>query len=317
LPIHLAKGSNLVAYGLVNPTYGSYPKQELVIQSEKEAINKNLIVCVLSVSTYLDETKSLTYAVKDGQDVLNMMNQQKAEYDTVITHTLYNKDVTLIKIDSMFRNISATEHDKVVFFLSGHGLLDDDLNFYFATYDIDFKNPKGKGLPFSTLQRYISNFTSPQELLLIDACQSGLADASKRLKDTSPSKPGITPIREHSFTGKGAEEMVSENEITLQNSFVLMRELFSDLSSNSGVETITAASGDSWALESSQWKNGAFTFVLKKALINFEADENKDGIISIKELKNYLLTEVEILTNGAQRATSRSANKGISWNIWE
>ena len=48
-----------------------------------------------------------------------------------------------------------------------------------------------------------------------------------------------------------------------------------------------------------------------------EADENKDGIISIKELKNYLLTEVEILTNGAQRATSRSANKGISWNIWE
>ncbi len=121
----------------------------------------------------------------------------------------------------------------------------------------------------------------------------------------------------NAFTSKGARVNTSSSNISLQNSFELMQELFSNFSNFSGTETITAASGDSWALESPQWKNGAFTFVLKKGLLNYEADINLNGIITIDELKRYITSEVQKLTNGAQKPTSRESNKYLNWVIWD
>jgi len=46
------------------------------------------------------------------------------------------------------------------------------------------------------------------------------------------------------------------------------------------------------------------------------ADLNRDGQIMVSELKEYVSSEVERLTSGAQKPTSRRENLEWDWRIW-
>jgi uncharacterized caspase-like protein len=75
-----------------------------------------------------------------------------------------------------------------------------------------------------------------------------------------------------------------------------MQEVFANVSKGSGAVVISAAAGNSYALESDQWRNGVFTFALLNGLSNKEADKNKDRIITVTELKDFVSEKVEALT---------------------
>ena len=90
-----------------------------------------------------------------------------------------------------------------------------------------------------------------------------------------------------SYSYRGARlELNKEESLGLQNSFELMKELFSDFNTN-GTQVISAASGDSYALESAEWQNGVFTYSILDGLINEKADLDKNGNILVSELKEY------------------------------
>ena len=78
---------------------------------------------------------------------------------------------------------------------------------------------------------------------------------------------------------------------------------------------ISAAAGNSYALESDEWKNGVFTYCLLDGLKNRKADLNDDGSITVNELKEFVSKEVERLTEGAQKPTSRSENLEFDFKI--
>jgi uncharacterized caspase-like protein len=95
-----------------------------------------------------------------------------------------------------------------------------------------------------------------------------------------------------------------------------MQELFSGLDKGTGTTVISAAAGKGYALESPQWNNGVFTYSIINGLKNHAADKNKDGTITISELKDYSIKEVQDLTDGQQKPTARRESINYDWKIW-
>ena len=70
------------------------------------------------------------------------------------------------------------------------------------------------------------------------------------------------------------------------------------------------------ANESDEWRNGVFTYTILSGLKNETADQNKDGKVTVTELKDFVSKEVERLTDGAQKPTSRRENLEFDFVIW-
>ena len=75
--------------------------------------------------------------------------------------------------------------------------------------------------------------------------------------------------------------------------------MFPELRRSTGTIEISASTGDQSALESSEWKNGAFTYVVKEAVLKGLAKDSS-GKITAKSLRGYVLKRVEELTDGDQ-----------------
>jgi len=77
-----------------------------------------------------------------------------------------------------------------------------------------------------------------------------------------------------------------------------------------------AARGTGYALESSKWNNGVFTFALLEGLKKGRADVDSNGTVQLTELSYNVSREVELLTNGNQKPTSRAENLEYDWVVW-
>ena len=95
-----------------------------------------------------------------------------------------------------------------------------------------------------------------------------------------------------------------------------MQELFANLSRGSGSRVISACAGKGYAVESSEWKNGVFTYSILNGLKYRAADANADSQVYGSKLYDYVSKEVESLTNGAQKPTSRRENIENDWWVW-
>jgi hypothetical protein len=197
-------------------------------------------------------------------------------------------------------------NDKVIIAYSGHGVLSDSLDYYLSTYAMNFKKPEEKGLAYTELENLLDSIPARKKLLLIDACHSGEVDkeamqAMNRKADSLKLKRGA----------KGGEtESTGSGQVGLSNSFELMRELFINLSNNTGAVIISAAAGNQYALEGvDNVPNGVFTYAILQAL-------KFDEPLKVSELKRYVGKKVVKITNGLQKPTSRNETTGLDWNIW-
>ena len=93
-----------------------------------------------------------------------------------------------------------------------------------------------------------------------------------------------------------------------------MQQYFADISKGKGAVVISASAGEENALESAEWKNGVFTFCFIQAVFEGKGDTNRDGHVSVSEVKEYMEKEVLRLTNGRQRPASRKEN--LEWDWW-
>jgi uncharacterized caspase-like protein len=258
------------------------------------------------VSDYKDSTYNLKYAAKDAKDIFQAFRHKVA--DTIISQILVNKDVTTKNINAWAKQIEkAGVDDIVILYFAGHGLLDANNDFYYAVHDIDFENPKKNGLSYEAILNLLDKTASRKKILLLDACHSGSFDKSqaKKIVQSTPSGNVAVVSNEKRAKVLNATQVYSESQ-----AFVLMNQVFTDLSSDIGIDVVAASLGNSYALEKESLQNGLFTYAMIRA-VGLSMAAGKGGeteTITMEQVKRYVEKEVRRLSNNEQVPSIRSSN---------
>lgn len=188
---------------------------------------------------------------------------------------------------------------------SSHGLLDDSLNFYLATSDVDFKNPRERGLKYEELENLLDGISARQKLLLLDACNSGENEKTFIERSKGNELAELDPKK------KGEELEAVNDELS---TFLKMNELFVNVRNQTGSVIISAAGGMQSALEAvevngKEIENGAFTYSVLEFL-------NSQEYAKVNDLKLYVEKRVEEITKGKQKPTSRQETMEVDWELF-
>jgi hypothetical protein len=234
---------------------------------------KMYVVC-LGVNKYADpKINPLGFPVADAEAVADIFRGGAASlYDVNEVKPLTNEQVTpdtwkktLADLRSKLKD-RAQPDDLVVFFLAGHGIVDEATQKYyyvghdFTLADLDRKNYKAclSWDDFATLAD-----VPCRKLVLLDTCHSG----------------ALQPLRSRDLK-------------------TAVRELQADV-----IFSVTASTGEQRAAEKAEWHHGAFTRCLLDAL-NGGADQSRDGVIRLDEVVPYVKDAVDKLTSGRQTPTA-------------
>jgi WD40 repeat protein len=307
--ILLSQGQNDIRIYCINEKGAESYKKLLSVVCDKPAVKPDLYLIVLGSSEFERKEMNLSYAAKDGRDLASLLAKSNL-YANVYVDSFYNKKVSPAVFPSIkSRLLKARTDDAVILFFAGHGLLDKNLNYFLSSYSVDFNEPSKNGIPYEKMEELLDSIPCRKKLLLIDACHSGEVDKDEvKIIQESKKESGTVIFR--------SSPDVGVKYIGLENSFELMKQLFSDLRRSSGTTVISSAGGVEYAIEGAQWNNGVFTFCLLKGLKAGEADVDKDGNIVLSEIQEYLQKNVSQLTNGQQKPTSRKENINNDWRIW-
>lgn len=307
--IQLEKGNNALQVFATDQN-GINSASETINVFADYAVTPKTYLVVFATNIYNDPNYNLRYCVKDGRDIATAFAQRYQ--NNISIDTLFNSEVNTANINAIRKKLAAANvNDRVVLFVSGHGVLDKTNTFRYATYDMNFSQVEGFGITNEELENILNGSPARKRILLLDACHSGEMDRNDTLSNVPITTAAVVKV-----PGSKGSGVMNTNAIGLNNSYELMKELFADVTRKSGIKVISAAAGNSYALESDKWHNGVFTYSLLHALNDREADENKDATISVTELRKYVGKSVEQMTNGQQKPTTRGDNIEFDFDVW-
>ncbi|WP_027419570.1 caspase family protein [Crocinitomix catalasitica] len=309
LNLILSAGINQIEFYCVNDKGIRSLRKKKIITCEKNFDKPNLYILSIGVSEYLNPDFNLKFAQKDAQEIASLLSKGKP-YDRVFSMELYNADFTLDKKSSIANFLhQATINDVILFYYAGHGVLDEEFNYYLATHNMDFNAPNDLGLPFDELEQLFEKMECRNKLMMIDACFSGEIDKTSIKVDTNR----IERQDEIQFRSTQAAAIDGYGDMGI---FELSKLLFADLRVSKGTNILSSSSGIEYALEGDKWGNGLFTYVLKNALLKTEADLNDDKQIRVMELQVYLRETVSALSDGNQNPILRKENIKNNFVLW-
>ncbi|MDD3740849.1 MAG: cytochrome D1 domain-containing protein, partial [Bacteroidales bacterium] len=311
--VKLSKGLNKIEVSCLN-TAGveSLRNSVEVFYNPISSSKKSIYVISMAVAEYQDPQYNLNYTINDGREIVKIFSLMSDECNIIID-TLFGTSCTASNFLSLKQKLQNTDVDDiVVLHFSGHGLLDDDGNFYFATHDVNFKNPSEQGLEYNLIEGMLDGIPARNKLILLDACHSGELDASPVPSNDTIQK---TEVNDENTQATLASKGVilynipgKEDNTQLENSYDLMRENIADVRKGTGTVVISAATGTGLALEIGDLQHGIFTYLLLMGIRGMEADYSGDGMISVSELREFIFTKVEELSEGFQKPTARKDN---------
>ncbi len=317
--VQLTRGMNRIVVSAKDTNGVEGTSQELFVNynPQKKSLPRLFFVGI-GVSDYNDSTYKLNYAAKDVHDMATMLSKSKF-YSSVSIDTLINKKATLENILAVKKHLlESTPDDVVILYVSGHGLLDDSLDFFYATCDIDFSQPSVRGISFDALEEILDSIPARQKLMLMDACHSGEVDKDMfaLMNGQNSLAMGTKGVVKLQSAERGVLKISTQKNENAFRKYQLIGDMFVNFSSGTGATVISASSGYGFALESPEWNNGVFTYCFINALQNEKADADKNGEVSIKELKYYLQQNVELLTEGKQKPNIRKEVLENDWRIY-
>ncbi len=309
LKVPLTKGQNKVEVSVLNGAGVESYKEMIELECTAGKEKPDLYVVSIGESNFEDEKYNLTYAAKDAGDISALLSKSEL-YGKIHSKILINEQVTrsnILELKSFLKQ--AGINDEVVIFIAGHGVLDENLDYYLATYDMDFENPSEKGLAYEDLEGILDGILPLKKLLVIDACHSGEID-----KEEVELIAGNNIERgDVQFRTVGAKAVP---KLGIQRTSDLAKSLFTDLRKGTGANVISSSGGMEFAMESAEWKNGLFTYCFINGMSSKAADLNSDGEIWLSEMQLYLFKEVSKLSNNMQRPTSRMENRAFDYRLW-
>ena len=234
---------------------------------EEFQIKPKLYVLAVGVSKYQAPDLRLGLAAKDAMDFAEIWKEQKGSlYSVVETRVLTDAQATkgnmLDELEWLQRQ--ATTKDVAVLFLAGHGVNDPNGVFYFLPADANLDSLKRTGLSQADITTTVAAIPG-KVMVFIDACHSG--NLMGKVKRRAPSD--ISAVI---------------NELA---------------SAENGAVVFSSATGRQYALENTEWGNGAFTKGLVEG-ISGKADYRGTGRITVNMLDLYISERVKELTRGEQ-----------------
>jgi hypothetical protein len=227
---------------------------------------RKLHALIAGVSDYAAPDMALAYAAKDARDFAHALEGQRGGYyGEVETRVLVDRQVTrealIDGLDWLAKQQNGPD-DVSVLFLAGHGLTDEKLAYWFLPADATEEQAHSRGLSQDDVRRALTNVPG-KVVWFLDTCYAG--GAAKR----SP---------------------VDMN--------VLLNTIAS--AENGGIVAFASSKGEETSIESSEWKNGAFTKALVEGVEQGRAAAFGGDAITTSMLDAFLQARVSDLTDGEQ-----------------
>lgn len=309
--VKLTPGDNKIEVEAVNQQKAVSQRLMRIVRYDVPESKSDLYLVTIGVSQYAEKDKDLLFPVKDADDVQKLFSSYDTVYEKVISLSVRDTEFSTEHLRKIKKDLlQSKENDCVIIFYAGHGLVDQELNYYLGSYDLDFSAPAQNGIPYTIVENLLDSIPARRRLLMIDACYSGEIDktAAQRIKMLNTVKGNIRFRTSDSGLAAGNTE---EERI-----FNLMREWFADVSVGTGATILSGSSGFQTAKEGEKWNNGVFTWCLLEGLKHRKADLNRDGKIMLSELRSYLESTVPDQTDRTQTPNFRTENLVIDWQIW-
>ncbi|MEX1191149.1 MAG: caspase family protein [Brumimicrobium sp.] len=273
-----------------------------------------LYLITVGTSDYKDERYSLNYAAKDAMDLKSLFTKyDKGNFAEVKTISLTNEEVQKEAFGKLKTFLDPSQrNDQVIFYIAGHGVLDEDYDYYYGTHDIDFLSPQQRGLAYDKLEDILTGIAPVKKLLIMDTCHSGEVEAD----EVSESDDQEDDLAYDDVTFRAVGPKLQEGTETRASAGKMARLLFADIRKGTGATVISSAGGVEFAMEGDDWKNGLFTYCLLNGMTNKTADLDNNGTIMLSELQTYLIDKVGKLSHGKQVPTTRVQNIRLDYPVW-
>jgi len=147
-----------------------------VVASENNSVGKKKALLV-SVSDYDNPSlPGLGFCKNDGDEMMHFLKSQDYEIKVALIGRGTYKAVE-DAINAFFTNSEILPQDLLLFYFSGHGIIEDKDNHYLATSDSDPKRPWEKAYSIYRLTDMANRCHTKNQVLILDCCYSGGAVA--------------------------------------------------------------------------------------------------------------------------------------------
>jgi WD40 repeat protein len=288
LPLELERGTNRIDVTVSNGSAegsASVTVEAPFFAPSRDQDLPNLKILSIGISRYDDpRIDHLGFAVFDAREIINAFKGQEGKlYGTVTGALVATGELELPTKSKILRELSAlsqglSSRDTVLVFLSGHGVNDDDGNYYFLPGDIRLNS--GGGIPFQdalSVEELAAALDLPgRKLLLIDTSHTqGISALNIRPVDAARLAMDLKPLRPLVFT---------------------------------------AGRGDELSTESAEYKAGLFGYALQEGLRGL-ADSDGNSIITMRELDDYVSERVSALSGGSQHPATHSPEGYMDFDL--
>ena len=134
---------------------------------------------VIGISEY-DLLQPLSFCMNDGNEMLTVL--KSLGYEIQESHKLIGRvkwDDLRTAVINFFRNRNVKPRDTLLFYYSGHGVLDAYGDHYLAPSELNPFEPDAKGFLFDELTKMIDKSDSQRIVTILDCCYSGAARIGK------------------------------------------------------------------------------------------------------------------------------------------
>ena len=236
----------------------------------------DLYLLAIGVSDYEDDSFDLDYAHRDAEAIEKIfLSQQGGAFREVHAKALISPQATRSRIlkELNWLRDEGTPQDLRVLFLSGHGGMDPQNQYYFFAHAHDKSDFEAEDVAWRTMLGRLAGAQS-KAILLVDTCHAGGATGSKK---------------------KGEDDF---------------EKIIKDIQTeHSGIASFASSTHNEKSEELPPPHNhGAFTYALLEGLCGLADKLPSDGQINTAELAPWIHSRVLELTEQRQRSTRGLSN---------
>lgn len=298
--VELITGTNKIEVSCINEK-GIESYRRIINVEFDGKTNPDLYFIGFGVSKYKDPRLNLQYAHKDVNDLEQVFLAMKGKgFNNVYSKVLTNEQVTVNNIkETKLLLENAKPSDVFILFIAGHGMHDINEDYYYLTYNTDLNNLKNTAANFNFIEDLLQNIQPRNKLFLLDACESGELDEDKTMTSlfAEANKRGLKTRGFKTVSTKTSSNPIKKVVVD-KNRFI-----YNDLLRRSGAIVFSSSKGNEYSYEYADLENGLFTEFIMKAFTTKNADIDNNGLLSIDELKKYVMKEVSVYSGKAQNPT--------------